>query len=369
MSSCTRKALCSISRPAAAGNASSARPPSARAVAMHSAGRKPLPDRSMKSFTSPYRCRCGSHVGMPAASVSASMSRYQPRRSRNPAGPTISPVPGTVSAMLSSASDSVASRDVTVGSTMRNAPTSSMAPSLRSSTSATGLHERRNLLEQRAHLLEERRRTADGVGRHLHERIVPRQAGLVSRGVVQPPWREDLGLVQRPYVTAGSIELHGVKQPVHRAPRRLVGALHRREVGISAHVVGRQKQVRNGGGRLGAQRPGVDQVHQQRLRIPQEARACGIALDVRVEEPRMQVFVAQQFPVDVDRALELIPCLAHHLFTRALHGGASVRSGAVQSETSTERMPRTSLSPNSSGGTLRQNWSCEMLVSAHSVSM
>ena len=43
--------------------------------------------------------------------------------------------------------------------------------------------------------------------------------------------------------------------------------------------------------------------------------------------------------------------------------------GAVQSEISTERMPCTSLSPNSSEGTLRQNWSCEMLVSAHSVSM
>ena len=84
----------------------------------------------------------------------------------------------------------------------------------------------------------------------------------------------------------------------------------------------------------------------------------------------MQVLVAQHFVTGViERAFELVPCLAHHLLTRALHGGASVRPGAVQSEISTERMPCTSLSPNSSGGTLRQNWSCEMLVSAHSVSM
>ena len=83
--------------------------------------------------------------------------------------------------------------------------------------------------------------------------------------------------MQRPHAHSGSVELHGVKQAVHRAPRRLVGAFHRREVGMRAHVVGRQKQVRNGGGRLGTQRPGVDEVHQQRLGILQEARACGIA--------------------------------------------------------------------------------------------
>ena len=94
---------------------------------------------------------------------------------------------------------------------------------------------------------------------------------------------------------------------------------------MRAHVVRRQKQVRNGGGRLGAQRPGVDQVHQQRLGVPQEARARRIVLDVRVEEPGVQVLVAQQFLADIDRALELPPGLAHHLFARALHGGASVR--------------------------------------------
>ncbi len=77
--------------------------------------------------------------------------------------------------------------------------------------------------------------------------------------------------MQWPYVTARPIEFHGVKQSVHCTPRRLIGALHRREVGMSAHVVGRQKQVGNGCGRIGAQRPRVDQVHQQRLGILQEA--------------------------------------------------------------------------------------------------
>ena len=164
-----------------------------------------------------------------------------------------------------------------------------------SSASGDGIDERRYLLEQRARLLEQRRRTAHGVGSHLHERMVPRQAGLVARRIVQPPWREDFGLVQRPQLTAASVEVHGVKQPVHRAPRRLIGPLHRREVGMRANVVRRQKQVRNGGGRLGTQGPGVDEVHQQRLGIPQPPWACGIVLNVRVEEPRVQILVAQHF--------------------------------------------------------------------------
>ena len=70
----------------------------------------------------------------------------------------------------------------------------------------------------------------------------------------------------------------------------------------------------------------------------------------------MQVLVAQQFLVDIDRALELPPRLAHDLLTRALRGGTSIAIPApLQSETSTERTPRTSLSPNCSGGTPRQN--------------
>src|SRR5262245_18418512 len=187
--------------------------------------------------------------------------------------------------------------------------------------------ERRYLFKQWADLLEERRSAAYGMGGYLYERIVPWQAGLVSRRIVQSPWREDFGLMQRPQLTAASIELHGIKQPVDRAPCRLIGSLHRREVGIGANVVRRQKQVRNGGGRLRTQCPGVDEVHQQRLGIAQPARACGIDLNVRVEEPGMQILVAKHFVAGViERAPELPPRLAHHLFTRALHGRTSIRT-------------------------------------------
>ena len=61
-----------------------------------------------------------------------------------------------------------------------------------------GIDERRHLLEQWPNLVQERRCSPQRMGRNLHERIVPRQAGLESRGIVQPPWREDLGLVQLP---------------------------------------------------------------------------------------------------------------------------------------------------------------------------
>ena len=73
------------------------------------------------------------------------------------------------------------------GSTVRRSLPYSIAPR-RVERVGHGVDERRNLFEQRARLLEKRRRTADGVGRHLHERIVPRQAGLISRRVVEPPW-------------------------------------------------------------------------------------------------------------------------------------------------------------------------------------
>ena len=81
MSSWTRNALCSISRPAAAGSASSARPPSALAVAMHRAGRRPLPDRSKKIAHEPVKVALGlrgrnalrervaEHVAVPAQAL------------------------------------------------------------------------------------------------------------------------------------------------------------------------------------------------------------------------------------------------------------------------------------------------------------
>ena len=134
------------------------RPPSARAVAMHNAGRRPLPERSMKSFTSPYRCRCGSHVGTPPASVSASMSRYHTRRSRKPAGPTISPATGTVSTSLSS--QRILQRghisQAAARSSGATSSTFSIRPSVRVERIGDGFHERRYCFEQRARLLEQR---------------------------------------------------------------------------------------------------------------------------------------------------------------------------------------------------------------------
>ena len=41
----------------------------------------------------------------------------------------------------------------------------------------------------------------------------------------------------------------------------------------------------------------------------------------------MQVLVAQELLVDVERALELVPGLPHHLLARALYGGAPVGAG------------------------------------------
>ena len=226
----------------------------------------------MKSFTSPYRCRCGSHVGTPAASVSESMSRYQPRRSRKPAGPDIAGGWHGVGDLDSHPAGWAhqPSGPRVVGSTVEHADVRRGGVA-RVERVGDGMDERRYLLEQGARLLEERRAPRMAWAATCTSECVPRQAGLVARRIVQPPWREDFGLVQRPQLAAAAIEFHGVKQPVHRAPRCLIGALHGREVGMRANVVRRQKQVRNGGGRLGTQCPGVDEVHQQRLGIPQPA--------------------------------------------------------------------------------------------------
>ena len=132
--------------------------------------------------------------------------------------------------------------------------------------------------------------------------------------------------MQRPHVAPRAGEFHRVEQPVHGAARRLVGALHGGEVGVGAHIVRRQEQVGNRRGGLGAQRPGADEIHQQRLGIIQKTGADRILLDVRVEEPGVEVLVAQHLFADIHRALELHPRLTNDLLARALHGRAPVRS-------------------------------------------
>jgi hypothetical protein len=91
-----------------------------------------------------------------------------------------------------------------------------------------GVRERGDVFEQRPRLLEERRCAAHCVGCYLNEGIVPWQAGLVSRRVVQSPWLKDFRLVQRPQCAAASSEIHRVKQSVGCPPSRLIGARHRR---------------------------------------------------------------------------------------------------------------------------------------------
>ena len=111
-------------------------------------------------------------------------------------------------------------------------------------------------------------------------------------------------------------------------------------------------------------------VDQQRLGVREKVADGHDRSDVRVEEPRVQVFVAQELLLDVDRALELPPDLARHLFARALHRRASVRSRGLPSRRYRPRGCRARRCRRiASGDTLRQNWNCEMLVSAHSVSM
>ena len=91
---------------------------------------------------------------------------------------------------------------------------------------------------------------------------------------------------------------------------------------------------------------------------------CGCAdrLDIRVEEPRVQVFVAQQLAVDVDRALQLLPCLAHHLLARALHGRPSVRTRG-RPVRNIDRKDAAHVAVAEFGrATSRQNWSWEMLL-------
>jgi hypothetical protein len=63
------------------------------------------------------------------------------------------------------------------------------------------------------------------VGGDLRQRLVPGKAGGVAVGVVEAPGSEHVELVQRPDVAPCTGVADGVEQPVHGAPRRLVGPL------------------------------------------------------------------------------------------------------------------------------------------------
>src|SRR5580692_1189755 len=110
---------------------------------------------------------------------------------------------------------------------------------------------------------------------------------------MQSPRSEKLRLMQRPNLAARSVELDVVEDAVDRAPGRLVGTFHRREVGVGAYVVRGQKKIRNRCGRLRPQSPGVLQIHEQRLDVMQKIGTRLALSDVGVEKPGMEILVEQ----------------------------------------------------------------------------
>ena len=178
------------------------------------------------------------------------MSRYQLRRSRKPAGPRISLAADIGSASLSAAAsgaDKPAKRRISTWSRRAQfAHVSAGRDRSRRARSATGVDERRRMLRVAGAPDRAAASAADGVGRDLHERIVPRQAGRYRAASYNRHGVRISGSCSGHRSQRAASEPHGVEQAVDRPPRRLVGALHRGEVGVGAHVVRGEKEVRNG---------------------------------------------------------------------------------------------------------------------------
>ena len=107
------------------------------------------------------------------------------------------------------------------------------------------------------------------------------------------------------------------EDPVDGPPRRLVRALHRRQVGVGANVVGGEHEVLDRGRRLGAVVPRAGGVDQQRLEVLRRGRV-GVH-DVRVEERSASTFASSStsMPGVVEAPLELGPDLVAHLLARS----------------------------------------------------
>ena len=184
-SSCTRNALCSISRPAPAGSASSASPPSARAVAMHSAGRRPLPDRPRNPAQAHTDAAAAPTSERPPRACRRSWRGTNPGARGSPSGPTTSSTPGTASATL-------IRRILRLGHINQAAPHRvGSTPIDHAQVDRAGRASRRWSLTNGVTFSNRGRACSrsgdaprDGVGGDLDERIVPRQAGLVSRRIV-----------------------------------------------------------------------------------------------------------------------------------------------------------------------------------------
>ena len=171
----------------------------------------------------------------------------------------------------------------------------------------------------------------DGGGRHRHQPAVPGQAEAEADRVVLAQGSERERLVQRPDAAARCGVAVAVEERVDGVPGCLVRPLHGRQVRVGPHVVGRQEQVRDGGGRVGAQPPAVHEVDQQGFGVGEQSGVVGIAVDGGVEEPADEVVVAQDvlFAGRVHRPLELAPHLPADLLPGVLGGAAAVRRGGV----------------------------------------
>ena len=110
----------------------------------------------------------------------------------------------------------------------------------------------------------------------------------------------------------------GVEDGVHGAPRRLVGALHAREIGVGLHVVGGEEQVLDADVRARSIEVRARRVHQERRRVVHGP--TGGELDVPVE---MAHHEARLVDAVAERVDELSPDLVEHLFGGAVHRGFS----------------------------------------------
>ena len=116
-------------------------------------------------------------------------------------------------------------------------------------------------------------------------------------------------LLERPDLAGAARRAGALQDHVDRAPRRLARALHRREVGVGAHVVGGEHEVRDLGRRLGTHRPRARRMDQQ-ARVVRRRRARRV-VEVGVEVPRVEQLVAQHALARVRRPLSAALSCSH----------------------------------------------------------
>ncbi len=123
------------------------------------------------------------------------------------------------------------------------------------------------------------------------------------------------GSAQRPHAAARRGGACRVEDRVDRTARRLVGALHRRQVRVGADVVGGEQQIRDPGPRLRPVGPRAGRVDEQRLRVGGARRIR--ERDVLVERPRAHLDAVQ---ARVEVVAQLRPDLVADLLARAQRG-------------------------------------------------